>query len=528
LACGADPGTPAEDLGATEDPLYYKASRVWESGTISVCFEQTGFLTQRGWVQDAVEAAFEPLANIDFTGWGVCDDAGAQIVIRVGNDEWPRSKVGRRSASTKPWMFLNFFAGAPADIDGDGIADLETCWSSSKAGKAAYVGVTGRRWKSENRNCIEATAVHEFAHVLGVEHEQEREDTPADCTASGARKGGNTEYGYYDLTSVSNYCNPAWNGDGYLSPLDVSGFVSLYGMRTDDHVWYGIGDVADYGGASIHQAMFDIRAQDVGGNYHPFVGDFDGDRRSDMLWYGYDDGNDYVWFGEADRTFNDQIGLRQMSGGYTPTASDLDGDGRSDIYWHNSATGADRIWWGRTDRDFDRTSLNVPTPTSVDVPIPGDFDGDGFGDVFLYSSSGADRVLWGAGSRAGLSFAAMTNVKGSYKPLAGDFDADGFSDIFWYGRGSTADSIWWGRADRGFDKTNTEVSGIYDPTVADFDGNGASDILWSASTGSDSLWFFDARSRGSRISTKTSAILGGSPFGGDFDGDGIGDVFWYY
>jgi len=528
---GSDPVHLADEEAASsrEDSLYYKADRLWASSTIDVCFEQSN-PTEDNWVRRSVESTFESISDLDFVGWDVCNGRKAQVVIRVGNNEWPRAKVGTRSASTSPRVWFNYFSGNAADVDGDGTNDFDGCWSATASGQAQYVGVTGRTWDSGQRSCIEATAIHEFAHVLGMVHEQERPDTPTSCTADGARAGGSTEYGYYDVTSISNYCNPAWNGDGYLSPLDVAGLMSvMYGVRTDDHVWYGIGDVANYGGLSTHQAMFDIRAQDVGGNYHPFVGDFDGDGRDDMFWYGYkEESGDYIWFGQADRDFDDSVGVMQVRWGYRPGVSDLDGDGRADIFWHDRETGVNRIWWGRTDRNFDRNSVTVPSPTSTDIPIGGDFDGDGYGDLFLYSTSGPDRILWGSNKRTGLTFTATTNVTGSYTPLVGDFDADGRSDIFWYGRGDTADSIWWGRANRGFDKTNTDVRGVYYPTVSDVDGNGASDIIWSNESGDDTIWLFDARSRGNSWSTPTKQMWNNTPYGGDFDGDGLGDVFWYF
>ena len=65
----------------------------------------------------------------------------------------------------------------------------------------------------------------------------------------------------------------------------------------------------------------------------------------------------------------------------------------------------------------------------------------------------------------------------SYVPVTGDFNGDSYDDIFWYGPGSILDSIWFGRFDGEFDKTNDPI--VHEnptPVAGDADGNGCVDV----------------------------------------------------
>jgi hypothetical protein len=517
-----------------EQEAYYDATKLWGDGTLSVCWLSLDYATERAWVREAVENAFEAVAGINFTGWGLCSPfIGANIVISHRSDVNPHADIGSRTSLVVPNIWLNHFNG-PVPPDGEPGSKVWHCFTGNPDSATPRTGVTGEYFPTHRQRCIEVIAVHEFAHALALEHEQGRADRPTACPATGGASE-RTPYGYFDWTSISNYCNPAWNGDGLLSPLDISWLVETYGMKTNDHVWYGIGNIRDYGdnngGPSIDEdrLMFDIRSQSVSGNYSPQIGDFNRDGRDDVFWYQAGSGSDEIWWGRADRTFDDDAGP-SVNLSYRMTTGDFDDDGSDDIFLHAPGSAADKVLWGRTDETFDsvETSHNV---SGTYIPLAGDFDGDTNSDVFFYAAgSTMDGLWWGKNDRTFERDDAPENVNGTYIPIVGDFDGDTRSDIFWYEPGgSDAEDVWWGRSDRTFDKTtSSNVSGTYSPTAGDFDGNGADDIIWSKSNDEqDPVYLFSDTTRGSYVSTKTSSVLGSNPYAGDFDGDGLDDVFWY-
>lgn len=532
---GVDPAElsagESSDEAQKQQHLYYNPSVTWSSPSISVCWANSGSSTERGWVQDAVEAAIEPFSDVDFTGWGLCNGGSAEVVITHATNEWPRAALGERSASTTTNMWLNPFTGSPQNLDGSGGNDFVGCWQTSDAGgAAAYTGDTGRAWATGRRHCIEAIAVHEFFHILAVSHEQNRADTPSWCgTSSGI--SGYSEYGYWDETSVSNYCNPVWNNDAYLSQLDLSGMGDLYGLDTNDQVWFGIGDVQTYSSGHDPRLLFATARESVSGTYLPFTGDFDGDGNDDIFYYGPGGGSDSIWWYDSDRTrVSDSV---TMSGTHLPISGDFDDDGRGDVFWYGVGSNSDTMWYGNANRTF-----TTVTPTAVNgtyIPLSADFDGDGNSDIFWYGvGSDTDYLRYGTNTRGDFDNESVDSVDGTYQPFTGDFDGDGRGDIFWYRPGSSSDYIWFGTAGRSFSSVELDVAGTYSPVAGDFDGNGTSDVIWSNDDdATDPVWLFTT-TRGDYDSTHTSSILGSDsagddskPFAGDLDGDGISDVLWY-
>ena len=84
----------------------------------------------------------------------------------------------------------------------------------------------------------------------------------------------------------------------------------------------------------------------VGHNYIPLVGDFNGNGHADILWYGPGANRDVLWFGKTDGVFSGYPAT--VRGHYEPLLGDFNGDRRGDIFWYGPGANYDVVWYGRS------------------------------------------------------------------------------------------------------------------------------------------------------------------------------------
>ncbi len=288
--------------------------------------------------------------------------------------------------------------------------------------------------------------------------------------------------------------------------------------RRADLMWYGRGPELDHGWFGAPGRRFVGQPLTVSGNYLPLTGDFNGDAHDDVFWYGSGDAGDYVWFGGAGRSFTGRRPV--VSGAYQPFVGDFNGDGRDDVFWYQPGPGIDVVWYGRADGTFVGQSV---TFAGTQAPVAGDFDGNGTTDIVWYGAGAAPDALWRGLGGGGFSGAPL-RVRDQYTPRVGDFNGDRRSDIFWFGPGDAPDVVWYGTGGS-FSGTAVQANSPSVPLIGDFDGNARSDLVWyQPGPAPDEIWFGRRSGFGVRALAVNRTY---TPIVADFDGDRRHDILWY-
>lgn len=378
---------------------------------------------------------------------------------------------------------------------------------------------------------------HELGHILGFTHEHVWDD----CTGEGTSRVD--QLTHVDRASIMYYAartcdDAAHDGDPDLTDIDAHGAACRYNQNVPDAICRASGTYDDTLWYGAPGRTFDRRttwkvgslwADEAPYATQPVAGDFDGDGKSDVLWYGRGQRRDQIYFGKGTASFLHPWPDPVVDGIFTPVAGDFDGDQRDDIFWYGAGMRPDFMWWsnGGKDSTFDETYMAEGTAGGIYDVHAGDFDGDGVHDLlFQQRTTGRSRILWGSRSRRW----AMTQVKHEVDvvPVIGDFNGDGRDDILFYSTLSMflPSHFYWSDGDRTFTSRAQYMFGGFVAAAGDFDGDGVDDILWyTPGGGHDSVAYYNRNGAATGVAHPQNAYA--APLVADYNGDGRADIFWY-
>ncbi len=310
-------------------------------------------------------------------------------------------------------------------------------------------------------------------------------------------------------------------------------------------------------------------------DYKFLMGDFNGDGRTDILWYTISNAtglastgcgacvNANIWLNNGNGTFANST-VPNVNGSQ-PYIADFNGDGRSDILWntqnaYGASTGTRVLMTSNGDGTFVvDNNLNSANGTLADYKfLMGDFNRDGKTDILWYTISNATGLastgcgacvnanIWLNNGNGTFANSTVPNVNGS-QPYIADFNGDGRSDILWntqnaYGASTGTRVLMTSNGDGTFAVDNNLNSANttfvdYKFLMGDFNGDGRTDILWYtisnatglASTGcgacvNANIWLNNGN--GTFANSTVANVNGAQPYIIDFNGDGYADIVW--
>jgi thermitase len=330
------------------------------------------------------------------------------------------------------------------------------------------------------------------------------------------------------MSSTDDGLYKAFDGTSMASP-HVAGLAALVwttGAQTNQQVVDRItGSAAKIAGTGTywHYGRIDAYAAVTAGPNsgprnsaaNPSV-DFDGDGLTDLgaLYRGLSPA-DSLWYSSSTSGGSPfQIFFGQTTD--IPVPGDYDGDGKTDAVIFRPSTG---LWYGpRTGGNSIVIQMTLGQPG--DIPIPGDYDGDGKTDPAIYRpSTGMFFAALSGGGTKTATFGAPGDT-----PVPRDYDGDGKTDFAIYRPRDTNLSLWYALLSAG--GTYQIYFGVRDdiPVPGDYNGDKKAEaVIYRPTNG---LWYGPLNGGGGLFQLQLGQA-GDVPIPGYYDGDSTEDPAIY-
>jgi len=249
--------------------------------------------------------------------------------------------------------------------------------------------------------------------------------------------------------------------------------------------------------------------------------DFDNDDIGDFALYNYPYGNWYIWSSLYATWFAYNINFG--SSGYLPVPGDYNGDGYADVALYSRST----AWWMIFYTGVGAVS-SFQCGSYYCIPAPGDYDGDGKTDFALYDFTTGAWYIFSSLTQSWLTYGTVFGSYG-YIPVPGDYNGGGKSDLVVYSEELGLWLLFY--PETGQSEYLQDFGGFgFIPAPGDYDNDGVTDFglydywygywyIWSPVNG----WITDAN--GFKWANYNGYYY--TPVAGDYDGDGISDLAVY-